>query len=144
MTTEVRKVVLPFDLRTSYDNEPFYKAAHEERKFILPRCRDCGKYYWPAAFVCEHCGSSNVEWVEASGHGKLYSFVETRFAFHKGIKDSLPWVCALWFWTKVPAYLDVCLAMRTLRRCRMTLLSIWCGSPMRRKAPLSWGGSSTD
>ena len=89
MAFEVKNVTLPFALRTSYDNQPFYDAANEG-KFLLPHCKDCGKYYWPAAFICEHCGSSNVEWVEASGHGKLYSKVETRFAFHKGIKDSLP------------------------------------------------------
>ena len=90
MAFEVRKITLPFDLRTSYDNEPFYKAAQEEGKFLLPRCRDCGKYYRPAAFICEHCGSANVEWVEASGHGRLYSKVEERFAFHPGIKEYLP------------------------------------------------------
>jgi len=86
---EVRKVVLPYDLRTSLDNETFYNAANEG-KFMLPKCKTCGKYYWPAAFICEYCGSSDVEWVEASGHGTLYSHVEVRFPFHKGIKEFLP------------------------------------------------------
>jgi len=87
---EVRKVKLPFDLRTSYDNELFYKTAHEEHKFMLPHCKTCGKYFWPGAFICQHCGSKDVEWKEVSGHGKLYSFVEGRFPFHKQIKEFLP------------------------------------------------------
>lgn len=83
-------VTLPFALRTSYDTEPFYKAAHEEHKYMLQKCKVCGKYYAPAAFVCQFCGSTDVEWVEVSGHGKIYAYVETRFAFHKGIKEFLP------------------------------------------------------
>jgi uncharacterized OB-fold protein len=90
MAFEVRPIKLPFDLRTSYDNEVHYKAAHEEGKFLIPHCKDCGKYYWPAAFICEYCGSSNVEWVEASGQGRLYSKVEERFPFHRAIKEYLP------------------------------------------------------
>ena len=88
--TQVLKVNLPYDLRTSSDNAMFYKVAHEEQKFILPYCNSCGQYFWPGAFVCQHCGSFDVEWKEASGHGKIYSHVEGRFPFHKAIKEHLP------------------------------------------------------
>ncbi|MBT8491184.1 MAG: OB-fold domain-containing protein [Deltaproteobacteria bacterium] len=88
--TQVLKVNLPYCLRTSSDNELFYKTAHDEHKFILPHCKSCDKYFWPGAFICQHCGSFDVEWKEASGHGKIYSHVEGRFPFHPDIKEYLP------------------------------------------------------
>ena len=87
---QVLKVNLPFDLRTSHDNDLFYKTAHEKQIFILPYCNSCDQYFWPGAFICQHCGSTDVEWKEASGHGKIYSHVEGRFPFHKAIKEHLP------------------------------------------------------
>lgn len=91
MAIEVRNVTLPYDIRLSYDNEPFYKAAHEEGKFVIQKCADCGEYYWPAAFLCQHCGGTNVEWTEASGHGKLYSKVHCGYAFTKPLAEFTPY-----------------------------------------------------
>ena len=88
--SQVIKVKLPYDLRTSYDNNIFYETAHNENKFILPHCNTCDQYFWPGAIICQHCGSFDVEWKEASGHGKIYSHVEGRFAFHPDIKEYLP------------------------------------------------------
>ncbi len=88
--TQVLKVKLPYDLRTSSDNNIFYETAHNEQKFVLPHCNSCDQYFWPGAIICQHCGSMDVEWKEASGHGKIYSHVEGRFAFHPDIKEYLP------------------------------------------------------
>ena len=87
---QVLKVNLPYELRTSSDNDFFYKTAHNEHKFMLPHCLSCNQYFWPGAIICQHCGSFEVEWKEVSGHGKIYSFVEGVFPFHKGIKEYLP------------------------------------------------------
>ena len=56
------------------ESQPFFDAL-KLRRLLIQRCRDCGNaYYYPRPF-CPACLSSAVEWEQASGRGKLYSFV---------------------------------------------------------------------
>ena len=56
------------------ESRPFFDAL-KERRLLIQRCGDCGHaYYYPRPF-CPSCLSPNVEWEEASGRGRLYSFV---------------------------------------------------------------------
>jgi uncharacterized OB-fold protein len=42
---------------------------------MLPRCLACAKpHFYPRPF-CPHCGGRNLEWFQATGRGRLYSFV---------------------------------------------------------------------
>lgn len=44
------------------------------------RCRACERqHYYPRA-LCPHCLDSDVDWVPAGGHGKVYSFSVARKA----------------------------------------------------------------
>ena len=56
------------------ESQPFFDAL-KQRRLLIQRCTDCGNaYYYPRPF-CPACLSSAVEWEQASGKGKLYSFV---------------------------------------------------------------------
>ena len=56
------------------ESKPFFDAL-KQRRLLIQRCRECGyAYYYPRPF-CPTCLSVSVEWEEASGKGKLYSFV---------------------------------------------------------------------
>jgi uncharacterized OB-fold protein len=55
------------------DTLPFWRAAREGR-LMLPRCEACGPFFYPRAF-CPKCGSSKLDWIEASGRATLYSYV---------------------------------------------------------------------
>lgn len=56
------------------ESQPFFDAL-KQRRLLIQRCTDCGNaYYYPRPF-CPACLSSAVEWEQASGRGKLYSFV---------------------------------------------------------------------
>ena len=56
---------------------PFWEAAREHR-LILQRCTACGRYqFYPRPF-CLECQSGELEWVEASGHGVVYSVTTVR------------------------------------------------------------------
>jgi len=56
------------------ESKPFFDALKQHR-LLIQRCRECGyAYYYPRPF-CPACLSASVEWEEASGKGKLYSFV---------------------------------------------------------------------
>ncbi|MEM8972291.1 MAG: Zn-ribbon domain-containing OB-fold protein [Pseudomonadota bacterium] len=43
-------------------------------KLLLQYCRDCQKHYFPPRPFCPYCGGRDVEIVEASGRGRLYSY----------------------------------------------------------------------
>lgn len=56
------------------ESKPFFEALKQHR-LLIQRCRECDHaYYYPRPF-CPACLSASVEWEEASGKGKLYSFV---------------------------------------------------------------------
>jgi uncharacterized protein len=38
------------------------------------RCADCHKIYLPVRAICPDCGTSNLEWIELSGKGKLAAY----------------------------------------------------------------------
>ncbi len=56
------------------DTRPFWQAAKEGR-LVVQRCRSCGPHYFYPRSGCPHCGSTDVEWSEVSGHGRLVSYV---------------------------------------------------------------------
>lgn len=56
---------------------PFWRAV-AERRFLLQRCRACGRYqHYPRNF-CFACLSLDVEWAEAKGTGTVYSMTTVR------------------------------------------------------------------
>jgi uncharacterized OB-fold protein len=63
-----------FDLPTPDDTtRPFWEAAREGR-FLIRRCRDCGRaHYYPRPF-CPSCWSGAVDWEDASGRASLYTW----------------------------------------------------------------------
>ncbi len=61
------------------ETERYWQAA-KEGKLLLKTCNACGEtHYYPRA-VCPHCMSSDTEWYEASGKGRIYSFAIQRRA----------------------------------------------------------------
>jgi len=59
------------------ETEPFWHAAREGR-FLVPRCKDCGRHHWYPRRVCPHCMSSHVEWLASPGTGRVYSYTIMR------------------------------------------------------------------
>jgi uncharacterized protein len=79
------------------DNKPFWDGL-AEHKFLLFRCKTCGAWYWPKAYCRNHENEpfmGNLEWTEASGRGKVFSFNIHHWAFHPGFKDDVPYAYAL-------------------------------------------------
>ncbi|GBC70762.1 hypothetical protein HRbin02_00532 [Candidatus Calditenuaceae archaeon HR02] len=46
----------------------------KEGKILATRCRNCGKLHFPPAADCSQCYSSDMEWVELSGEGRLVTY----------------------------------------------------------------------
>lgn len=57
---------------------PFTAAAFNqylaERRLMIVKCAKCGSVYAPPRAICPKCHSEEMEWVKASGRGKLTGF----------------------------------------------------------------------
>jgi len=53
--------------------QPFWDGIAAGR-LRLQRCRACGRHVFYPRAVCPHCTSGELEWVDASGRGSVYSF----------------------------------------------------------------------
>jgi uncharacterized OB-fold protein len=61
------------------ETKPFRDAA-AQGKLLVPRCRHCGRHHWYPRAICPFCMSTDLEWLEASGKGEIYSFSVMRVA----------------------------------------------------------------
>ncbi|HZP43774.1 MAG TPA: OB-fold domain-containing protein [Candidatus Binatia bacterium] len=56
------------------DWEPYWAAARD-RELRFQRCADCGLWRHPPGPMCPSCHSLRSEWAQASGRGRLLSWV---------------------------------------------------------------------
>jgi uncharacterized OB-fold protein len=56
------------------ETAPYWAAATAER-LSIQRCRACGRHYFYPRSFCPRCQSADVEWTDASGRGRLISYV---------------------------------------------------------------------
>ena len=66
----------------------------EDNKVMGTRCKDCGMAFFPPRADCYQCLTSNMEWFEVSGKGKLVSFSELKYA-PVGFEEDVPYCIAL-------------------------------------------------
>jgi uncharacterized OB-fold protein len=55
----------------------FWEGAAEDR-LVIQRCADCGALRHPPAPMCGHCGSLVWDAIEASGRGRIYTWITSR------------------------------------------------------------------
>lgn len=75
------------------ETKEFWNGARE-KKLRLQRCDDCGKAYFYPRPLCPNCMSRRVRWFDASGRGKLHTFVIN----HRGPRKSplpVPFIVAI-------------------------------------------------
>ncbi len=53
----------------------FYWDGAADGKLLLNRCVPCDTAYFPPRPFCPSCGSRDVDVIEATGKGRLYSYV---------------------------------------------------------------------
>jgi hypothetical protein len=75
-------------------SEPFFAGAKEHRLMLL-RCTGCGRHRLPGRERCADCWSTESEWVQASGRGKLYSFGIMHQQYHPAFAEVTPYNYAL-------------------------------------------------
>lgn len=73
---------------------PFWAAAADGR-LAMQRCAACGHVRWPPAPRCPECLSPGGAWTDVAGGGSVWGFAVYEHAYHPGLADELPYVCAL-------------------------------------------------
>jgi uncharacterized OB-fold protein len=69
-------------------------AYLENNKVMGTRCKDCEKLFFPPRADCYQCLSSNMEWFEVSGKGKLLTYSKLQYA-PVGFEGDVPYRIAL-------------------------------------------------
>ncbi len=73
----------------------FWEGCREGR-LMLQRCRSTGKFQFPPTTFCPDAGLERPEWVEASGRGRIFSWIVVRHPVPKDIyADKVPYMVAL-------------------------------------------------
>jgi uncharacterized protein len=71
--------------------QPFWDAALEDR-LVAPKCTTCGTFRMPPSPFCFICQSRDVEWVELTGLGTIYTFTVVRHPLHPDLAAICPYV----------------------------------------------------
>lgn len=78
MVTEKPNFLWPTNLNCTATRE-FWEGL-KRRQFLVTKCHKCGEVFFPPRSHCPQCLGNDLEWVELSGEGTLYSWTEVNFA----------------------------------------------------------------
>ena len=74
--------------------EEFWKAA-KRHELLIQRCKSCNEHIFYPREVCPRCLSSDLDWMEASGRGRVYSYTVVRQAEHPSFRADTPYILAI-------------------------------------------------
>ena len=85
------------------EEKPFSDISYEkflnEEKLVGSRCKKCGTLFAPPRSICINCYSTEMEWVEMKGKGKLAAFtcisVGPPFMIEEGYDRNHPYCSGL-------------------------------------------------
>ncbi len=66
----------------------------EQGRVMTTRCRKCGGRHFPPRADCPRCLSSDVDWVEIEGRGKLATYAVVNYG-PTGFENDTPYVLAI-------------------------------------------------
>jgi len=61
-----------------------YEDCLSRGEFRIQQCKECGGHVFYPRYLCNHCGSSELKWVEVTGKGTVYSTSVVRRKPEKG------------------------------------------------------------
>jgi uncharacterized OB-fold protein len=76
------------------DSRRFWEGCNEG-KLVLQKCRLCSHVRFYPRICCTECGATETDWIEASGHGTVYSHATVHRAPSAAFKADVPYVLAL-------------------------------------------------
>lgn len=76
------------------DSKIFWEGC-QQGKLLIQQCQSCSQHIFYPRILCPHCGGDDVNWIEASGVGTIYSYTIARRAGGPAFKNNLPYSIAL-------------------------------------------------
>jgi uncharacterized OB-fold protein len=93
VTADQTQVQVPLP-RPSPISKPYWEAARRH-ELLLQRCAACKQYVFYPRLNCTNCGSRQLDWVTASGHGTVYTYTVARRPTHPSFAARTPYVIAI-------------------------------------------------
>ncbi|MEH7178188.1 Zn-ribbon domain-containing OB-fold protein [Neobacillus vireti] len=76
------------------ETTPYWEGCRNH-ELLIQQCQDCGHHQFYPRIMCTNCSSAHVEWVPATGRGKVKSFTIMHRAITKAYLAEAPYVIAL-------------------------------------------------
>jgi hypothetical protein len=70
--------------------EPFWTAARDGR-LVIQRCSACGRFRHLPHPLCAVCQSSDHDWVESAGDGRVFTYTIVAHPVHAATVDVVPY-----------------------------------------------------
>ncbi|RJP23029.1 MAG: Zn-ribbon domain-containing OB-fold protein [Deltaproteobacteria bacterium] len=87
-------------------SQKFWEGT-KEGKLLIQVCKDCNsKIFYPRKY-CPECWSGNLDWIKASGKGKIFTFSTAYSMVEPRFMDELPYTIA---------YVDLAEGVRLMSR----------------------------
>lgn len=79
--------------RVTAINRPFWDGCNQGR-LMLQRCAapECRKHVFYPRVCCPHCGHGALDWVEASGRGRILTYTEIHRPGHDAFLGEVPFL----------------------------------------------------
>jgi hypothetical protein len=77
------------------DPRTAYWSSLEQGRLRFQRCAACENRWLPPRTECPRCWSAEWAWEEASGEGRVVSWVVFHTAFHEAFRDRVPYNVAV-------------------------------------------------
>lgn len=80
--------------RPTPETQPYWDGCREGR-LLLQCCAGCGAHQFYPRSMCASCDGETLEWVQASGRGRIRSFTVVRRPVSKAYAAQTPYIVAL-------------------------------------------------
>lgn len=67
-------------------SRPYWDGLRREELWIQ-RCTECRTWQWGPEWICHHCLSFDLEWVQVEGNGRIYSWERVWHPVHPALKQ---------------------------------------------------------
>lgn len=81
-------------IATDQWTKPFWDAAKEHR-LVGAKCGNCGTFRLPPSPMCPKCHSQQIDWVQLSGKGTIYTYTIITRAMFPSMEPHIPYVPAV-------------------------------------------------
>jgi uncharacterized OB-fold protein len=83
----------PRDVAVDQLDDAFWDGCLRQQ-FLVHRCAECGRSYWPASSCIDH-GSASMEWRPASGLGEVFTYTIVHHVYDPDLADRVPYCVAV-------------------------------------------------